>query len=125
MCDSFIGFDQAAQTLAETVFVHFIQRFFVPQTATVRREFVAQNHFTFIQTKLKFEVDQDQTRVIKHFFQHVIGFVGQLFHSCQILFTHPTKRFAIGLVNHWIVHSIVFQEQIKQRRIQFNTFLNA
>ncbi len=48
--NGFICFDQATEALAEAVFVHFIQRLFVPQAATVRRELVAQHHFAFKQT---------------------------------------------------------------------------
>ena len=38
----------------------------------------------------------DQARVIKQFFQHVVGFVGQLFHARQVLFVHPAEGFAVG-----------------------------
>lgn len=31
----FIGFNQAAQTLTIAVFIHLVQRFFIPQAATV------------------------------------------------------------------------------------------
>src|SRR5699024_12568827 len=49
--------------------------FFVPQAAAVRGELIAQYHFTFVQTKLQLEVDQNQTSIIEQFFQHVIRFV--------------------------------------------------
>lgn len=66
--NGFIGFDQATEALAETVFVHFLQRFFVPQTAAVRGELIAQNYFAFVQTKLQLEVDQNETSIIEQFF---------------------------------------------------------
>lgn len=66
--DGFIGFDQATEALAETVFVHFLQCFFVPQAAAVRGELIAQYHFTFVQAKLQLEVDQNQTSIIEQFF---------------------------------------------------------
>lgn len=66
--DGFIGFDQATEALAETVFVHFLQRFFVPQAATVRGELITQYHFAFVQTKFQLEVDQNQTSIIEQFF---------------------------------------------------------
>ena len=125
MSHFFVGFDQAAKALAEAVFVHFIEGVFIPQAAAVRRKLVAQHHFAFEQTKLQLKVHQNQTGVIEQFFQHVVGFVGQLAHPRQILFTHPAEGFAVGVVDHRIVHSIVFQEQVEQRRIQLDTFFNA
>lgn len=66
--DGFIGFDHATEALAETVFVHFLQRFFVPQAAAIRGELIAQYHFTFVQTKLQLEIDQNQTGIVEQFF---------------------------------------------------------
>ncbi len=45
MCDLFIGLDQAAQILAETILIHLLQRHLIPQAATIRGELVAQHHF--------------------------------------------------------------------------------
>lgn len=42
-----------------------------------------------------------------------------------MLFAHPAKGFAVGFVDHRIVHGVVFQEQIEQRRIQLQAFFDA
>ena len=53
MGDFFISFNQATQALTETVFVHFVEGIFIPQTAAICLELIAQHHFALEQTNLQ------------------------------------------------------------------------
>src|SRR5690606_4782814 len=65
LSDFFIGFDDAAEALAEAVLVHLLAGFLVPQAAAVGAEFIAEDDVTLEQAKLQLEVHQQQAGVIE------------------------------------------------------------
>src|SRR5690606_126290 len=115
----FVGFDNAAQPLAEAVLVHLLTGFLVPQAAAVGAEFVAQYNFALEQAELQLEVHQQQAGIVKQLLEDVVDLEGQLAHALQLFGGGPAEGNHMGFVDEGVALGVILEEQLEGWRSEF------